>query len=132
MARIMINTDDIKDPRVLRAFWGLIGDLQIDVVPIEPAGFADGTYALTLSSWDAMAMRIGNSTPTAFDLPTSEVSVLATGNPSDSGITDQGGDTSFRNRFEKPFENLEITPCRNRNSSQASSPVRHCKSCSPT
>ena len=65
-------------------------------------GFADGGYAITLSSWDAMAMRSANSTATAFDLPTSEVSVLATGNPSDSGITDQGGDTSFRNRFALP------------------------------
>ena len=61
--------------------------------------FADPTYAVTLSSWDAMAMRVGNSTPSAFDLPTSEISVLAVGNPSNAEFTDQGGDTYFRNRF---------------------------------
>jgi alpha-mannosidase len=60
---------------------------------------AEGGYAITLSSWDAMAMRVGASTPTAFDLPASEVSVLATGNPSNAGFTDQGGDTLFRHRF---------------------------------
>ena len=63
------------------------------------ASFEDATYTVTLSSWDAMAMRVGNSTPTSFDLPTSEVSVLATGNPSSAGFTDQGGDSSFRHRF---------------------------------
>ncbi len=63
------------------------------------ASFTDATYTITLSSWDAMAMRVGNSTPTAFDLPTSTVSVLATGNPSNAQFTDQGGDTYFRHRF---------------------------------
>jgi alpha-mannosidase len=63
------------------------------------ASFAEPTYAITLSSWDAMAMRVGNSTPTTFDLPTSTVSVLATGNPSGAGFTTQGGDTLFRHRF---------------------------------
>jgi alpha-mannosidase len=56
-------------------------------------------YNVTLSNWDAFAMRIGNSTPTTFTLPTSRVSVLATGNPSNSQIDDQGGDTSFLNRL---------------------------------
>ncbi len=63
------------------------------------ASFTDASYSITLSSWDAMAMRVGNSTPTAFDLPTSAVSVLATGNPSNAAFTNQGGDAYFRNRF---------------------------------
>jgi alpha-mannosidase len=63
------------------------------------ASFTDASYTITLSSWDAMAMRIGDSTPTSFDLPTSTVSVLATGNPSNAEFTDQGADTYFRNRF---------------------------------
>jgi alpha-mannosidase len=63
------------------------------------ASFAEGGYAITLSSWDALAMRIGASTPTTFDLPASEVSVLATGNPANAGFTNQGGDTHFRHRF---------------------------------
>ncbi len=63
------------------------------------ASFEDASYAITLSSWDAMVMRIGDSTTTGFDLPTSEVSVLATGNPANSQFTDQGGDVYFRNRF---------------------------------
>jgi Glycosyl hydrolases family 38 C-terminal beta sandwich domain len=63
------------------------------------ASFTDASYSITLSSWDAMAMRVGNSTPSSFDLPTSTVSVLATGNPSNAEFTDQGGDAYFRNRF---------------------------------
>jgi alpha-mannosidase len=58
-----------------------------------------GGYHVTLSNWDAFAMRVGNSTPTSFDLPTSEVSVLALGNPSHSDITTQGDDTYFLRRF---------------------------------
>jgi alpha-mannosidase len=61
--------------------------------------FAGASYNVTLSNWDAFVMRVGNSTITAFDLPTSEVSVLGVGNPSNSNTTDQGGDTYFRNRF---------------------------------
>lgn len=63
------------------------------------ASFTDAGYTITLSSWDAMAMRVGNSTPSSFDLPTSSISVLATGNPSNAEFTDQGGDAYFRNRF---------------------------------
>jgi alpha-mannosidase len=60
---------------------------------------ATGDYNVTLSSWDAFAVRIGQSSVTSFDLPTSEVSVLAVGNPSNSGIVDQGGDTRFLHRL---------------------------------
>jgi hypothetical protein len=52
-----------------------------------------------LSNWDAFALRVADSTPTAFDLSAPIVSVLAAGNPAASGITDQGGDRRFRNRF---------------------------------
>jgi len=63
------------------------------------ASLSDGSYSMTLSNWDAFAMRVDNSTTTTFDLPTSRVSVLATGNPSGAGITNQGGDSSFLTRL---------------------------------
>ncbi len=63
------------------------------------ASFATPSYAITLSNWDAFAMKIGNSTVRRFDLPASAVSVLAVGNPARSEIVDQGGDAYFRNRF---------------------------------
>ena len=56
-------------------------------------------YHVTLSSWDAYAMQVGNSTATAFALPTSTVRVLATGNPAASEITNQGGDAAFRTQL---------------------------------
>jgi hypothetical protein len=48
-----------------------------------------------------MRWRCGSATARrrAFDLPTSEVSVLATGNPSSAEFTTQGDDALFRNRF---------------------------------
>ena len=63
--------------------------------------FADalGGYTITLSSRDAFAMRFGNSSTSAFDLPTSEVSVLALGNVAQGSISDQGGDSLFRDHF---------------------------------
>ena len=61
--------------------------------------FAGASYNITLSNWDAFVMRVGNSTPASFDLPTAEISVLAVGNPSGSDITAQAGDLSFTNRF---------------------------------
>ena len=61
--------------------------------------FDGGGYNITLSNRDAFAMKVGNSTATAFDLGTADVSVLGLGNPSASGITNQGGDSSFVNRF---------------------------------
>jgi alpha-mannosidase len=77
-----------------------LGGTRADYMTLNHfATFTDATYSITLSSWDAMAMRVGNSTPAAFDLPTSSISVLATGNPSNAQFTDQGGDTYFRNRF---------------------------------
>jgi hypothetical protein len=44
-------------------------------------------------------MKVGQSTPTAFDLPTSEVSVLAVGSPIGGEIQDQAGEDHFRHRF---------------------------------
>jgi alpha-mannosidase len=61
--------------------------------------FSTAAYNVTLSNWDAFAMRVGSSTASAFDLPASEVSVLAAGNPSSSDISNQGGDAYFMNRF---------------------------------
>jgi len=61
--------------------------------------FARPDYAITLSNWDAFAMKVGQSGIQGFDLPTSEVSVLALGNVANSGIPDQGGDSYFRDRF---------------------------------
>ena len=58
-----------------------------------------GGYHVTLSSRDAFAVRIGNSSASAFDLPTSQVSVLALGNVSQGGFLDQDGDTYFRHDF---------------------------------
>jgi alpha-mannosidase len=61
--------------------------------------FEKEDYNIVVSNWDAFTMRVGQSTPIAFDLPTSEVSVLAVGNPSGFGIQDQGGENNFRHRF---------------------------------
>jgi len=61
--------------------------------------FTANHYNVTLSNWDAFAMRVGSSTATTFQLPASDISVLALGNPSSSDIYDQGGDTYFLNRF---------------------------------
>jgi alpha-mannosidase len=55
-------------------------------------------YHVTVSNWDAYAMQIGASSDQAFDL-TGTIGVLATGNPNNAGITDQGGDSVFRYRF---------------------------------
>jgi alpha-mannosidase len=56
-------------------------------------------YSVTLSNWDAFAMRVGNSTPTDFDLPSSRIAVLGVGNPRNSGFKTQGGAEYFVNRF---------------------------------
>lgn len=63
------------------------------------ASFAGAGYVVTLSNRDAFAMKVGDSTPTSFDLGGAEVRVLALGNPSGSDITNQGGDAYFLNRF---------------------------------
>lgn len=63
------------------------------------ASFATPAYTITLSNWDAFAMKIGQSGIRSFDLPASEVSVLALGNVAGSDISDQGGDAYFRDRF---------------------------------
>ena len=63
-------------------------------------GFAGNGYGVVLSNRDAFAMRVGDSTAKEFDLPTSEVSVLALGNLAfEKGIQDQGGDDRFLNSF---------------------------------
>ena len=59
----------------------------------------DDDYNITLSNWDAFAMRIGDSTPKRFDLPSSRIAVLGVGNPRDSGFEGQGGAEYFVNRF---------------------------------
>jgi alpha-mannosidase len=59
----------------------------------------DRDYSVTLSNWDAFAMRVGHSTPTRFDLPSSQIAVLGVGNPRSSGFTAQGGAEYFVNRF---------------------------------
>lgn len=61
--------------------------------------FSEPSYTITLSNWDAFAMKVGNSSPTAFDLTRPEVSVLVTGNPAGSDFTDQGADARFLHRF---------------------------------
>ncbi|MDX2166289.1 MAG: dockerin type I domain-containing protein [Deltaproteobacteria bacterium] len=58
-----------------------------------------GGYHVTLSSRDAFAVRVGDSSATHFDLPATAVSVLALGNVAFGGIEDQGGATSFRHAF---------------------------------
>ena len=63
------------------------------------ASFTTSSYAITLSNWDAFAMKVGNSSATTFDLPTNAVSVLAVRSPASSAILNQGADTYFRNRF---------------------------------
>ncbi|MBY0277554.1 hypothetical protein K2Z84_19650 [Candidatus Binatia bacterium] len=63
------------------------------------ASFTSAGYVVTLSNWDAFAMKIGSSTPTSFDLGGADVRVLAAGNPSSSDISNQGGDAYFLNRF---------------------------------
>ena len=63
------------------------------------ASFATPAYTITLSNWDAFAMKIGQSGIRRFDLPTAEVSVLALGNVAGSQIVDQDGDAYFRDRF---------------------------------
>jgi alpha-mannosidase len=56
-------------------------------------------YSVTLSNWDAFAMRIGSSTPTRFDLPSSRIRVLGIGNPRNYGFQEQGGVERFVHRF---------------------------------
>jgi alpha-mannosidase len=59
----------------------------------------DGGYSVTLSNWDAFAMRIGSSTPARFDLSSARIAVLGVGNPHSYGFEDQGGAEYFVNRF---------------------------------
>lgn len=64
----------------------------------------DGDYATTLSNWDSFAMRIGNSSVGAFDLPSADLNVFAVGNPYTPGVFSsnirrQAGDRTFRHRF---------------------------------
>src|SRR5262249_20878288 len=63
--------------------------------------FTQSNYTIVVSNRDAYAMQVGQSTDTTFDLPSWTVSVLATDTPLDAqvGIQDQGGDTSFTDRF---------------------------------
>jgi alpha-mannosidase len=73
------------------------------------ASFASGSgtpYTLTLSNADAFLMKVGNSSVSSFNLPASQVSVLASaGIPFGSStlhgsdIQDQGGDAYLLTRF---------------------------------
>ena len=60
---------------------------------------ADSHYSVTLSNWDAFAMRVGNSTQEQFDLSSSRISVLGVGNPRNAEFEAQGGAEYFVNRF---------------------------------
>ena len=60
---------------------------------------ADGDYSVTLSNWDALAMRVGDSTQQQFDLSSSRISVLGVGNPRNAKFEAQGGAEYFVNRF---------------------------------
>jgi alpha-mannosidase len=57
--------------------------------------FTASSFTVTVSSRDASAMKVGASTPNAFDLTLPQVSVMAMGNVSQGRITDQGGDSDF-------------------------------------
>ena len=61
--------------------------------------FEKQDYKIVVSNWDAYTMKVGQSTNTDFDLPSSEVNVLAVGNPLGYGIQNQGGENHFRHRF---------------------------------
>jgi alpha-mannosidase len=63
------------------------------------ASVADGNYSVTLSNWDAMAMRVGDSTQQQFDLSSSRIGVLGVGNPRNAEFEAQGGAEYFVNRF---------------------------------
>jgi hypothetical protein len=60
---------------------------------------ADGDYSVTLSNWDAFAMRVGDSTQQRFDLSSSRIGVLGVGNPRNGEFKAQGGAEYFVNRF---------------------------------
>ncbi|MGH6793159.1 MAG: glycosyl hydrolase-related protein, partial [Methyloceanibacter sp.] len=60
---------------------------------------ADSDYSVTLSNWDAFAMRVGDSTQQQFDLSSSRISVLGVGNPRNVKFEAQGGAERFVNRF---------------------------------
>ena len=59
--------------------------------------FAAPDYHVVVSNRDAYAMQVGQSSDRDFDLPTSTVSVVVT--DTGAGVTDQGGDARFLNRF---------------------------------
>jgi alpha-mannosidase len=61
--------------------------------------FEEAGYHIVLSNWDAYAMRVGASTDTSFDLGGSRISMLVSDSPSGAGVTNQGGDDRFLNRF---------------------------------
>ena len=65
------------------------------------ASWATAGYTITLSNWDAGFVKVGTSSVTAFSLPATQLRVLAIGGSelAYAAITDQGGDTTFVNRF---------------------------------
>ncbi|HQP44851.1 MAG TPA: glycosyl hydrolase-related protein [Thermoanaerobaculales bacterium] len=61
--------------------------------------FARPDYHLVLSNWDAFAMKLNDSTDSAFDLTGDTVHVVVMEQPTGAGTSDQGGDGFFLNRF---------------------------------
>ncbi len=65
--------------------------------------FADvsgtGPFGVTLSNADAFFMKVGSSTATTLDTATPQISPLLGGLMDSSGITNQGGDSYFLQRF---------------------------------
>lgn len=80
------------------------GDFQpgtrADIMTVNHfVSFVGAGASLTVSNWDAMGLTVGASSTSAFDLGGSDVTVVAVGNPSGASFYDQGGDTTFQNRF---------------------------------
>lgn len=65
------------------------------------ANISDGNVGVTLSNWDCYYFKLGNSTNAVLDTTTPQISVLAGGQVDGVGlgITNQGGDSSFLQRF---------------------------------
>jgi len=80
------------------------GDFQpgarVDLVTLNH--FVDASnddHGVTLSSADGWAMRFADSTPTDFDLSDPAVSIAWIDNPASAEIREQGGATSFAQRY---------------------------------
>ena len=68
------------------------------------ADISDGAasnFGVTISNWDAYFMKLGSSTPSSLDTATPQINVLSGGQIDGPalGITNQGGDSFFTQRF---------------------------------